>query len=243
MLTEASLASAVVRRAAAEGAQVMLTSPECRGLRLTQRVALRLGVDLPVLPLDVTEASELAGLADGVRAAGWDQVDGVLHAIAYAPPAAVGAGVAGVGWPDVAVALQTSTWSLAGLVDALLPLLPSGASVVGLTFDASRAFPSYDWMGVAKAGLESLARYLARDLGPRGVRVNLVSAGPLRTMAARSVPGFDRAADGWGERAPLGWDARDGDPVARACVALLSDWFPATTGEVLHVDGGAHAVA
>jgi enoyl-[acyl-carrier protein] reductase I len=145
-------------------------------------------------------------------------------------------------WEEVATALQVSAWSLVGLVEAVRPLLPRGGSIVGLDFDASVAWPAYDWMGVAKAALESANRYLARDLGPAGVRVNLVAAGPLRTVAARSIPGFAAFEDVWGERAPLGWDIGDAEPVARSVVALLSDWFPATTGEIVHVDGGVHAV-
>lgn len=242
MLTESSLASAVVRLARAEGAEVLLTAPACRAHRLTSRVAPRLGVTDPVLELDVTLDADLAALAGRVRAAGWDRVDGVLHAIAYAPEAALGDAVAATPWTDVAVALQASTWSLAALVHALRPLLPAGSSVVGLDFDATRAWPHYGWMGVAKAGLESTARYLARELGPEGVRVNLVAAGPVRTMAARGIPGFDEVEGGWADRAPLGWDPADPDAVARAVVVLLSDWLPRTTGEVLHVDGGAHAV-
>lgn len=242
MLTEASLASAVVRRASAEGAQVLLTAPACRAHRLTSRVAPRLGVTAPVLELDVTVDADLASLADRVRAAGWDGVDGVLHAIAYAPEAALGDAVAATPWSDVSQALRASTWSLAALVHALRPLLRPGASVVGLDFDGTRAWPRYGWMGVAKAGLESTARYLARELGPEGVRVNLVASGPVRTMAARGIPGFAAVEGGWAERAPLGWDPGDPDAVARAVVVLLSDWLPRTTGEVLHVDGGAHAV-
>jgi len=138
--------------------------------------------------------------------------------------------------------VHISTFSLKSLAMAALPLMPDGGSVVGLTFDASVAWPGYDWMGVAKAGLESCARYLARDLGEKGVRVNLVAAGPLRTMAAKSIPGFDRFEDVWDARAPLGWDISNPEPTARACVALMSDWFPATTGEIVHVDGGVHAV-
>jgi enoyl-[acyl-carrier protein] reductase I len=148
-----------------------------------------------------------------------------------------------VGWEDVSTALQVSAYSLASLTRALVPLMSDGGSIVGLDFDARQAWPAYDWMGVAKAALESTARYLARDLGGDGVRVNLVCAGPLRTVAARGVPGFDRFEDVWSQRAPLGWDLRNPEPVARACVALLSDWFPATTGEMVHVDGGFHAIA
>lgn len=195
-----------------------------------------------MLELDVSLPGDLQALPGAIRAAGWDRVDGVLHAIAYTPPLSRDATFAAASWQDVGVILQTSTWSLAALVQAVRPLLSRGASIVGLDFDSARAWPSYDWMGVAKAGLESTARYLARDLGPDGIRVNLVAAGPVRTLAARSVPGFDKVESSWHARAPLGWDARDAEPVARAVVALLSDWFPATTGEIVHVDGGAHAM-
>jgi enoyl ACP reductase len=171
-----------------------------------------------------------------------DSLDGVLHAIGYAPPGALGGGFVEASWEDVATAVHISTYSLVSLARAALPLMPQGGSLVGLDFDATRAWPAYDWMGVAKAGLESATRYLARDLGSRHVRVNLVAAGPLRTMAAKSIPGFDGFEQVWKERAPLGWDVADAVPAARACVALLSDWFPATTGSVVHVDGGVHAV-
>jgi enoyl-[acyl-carrier protein] reductase I len=170
-------------------------------------------------------------------------VDGVLHSIAHAPASCLGGGFLDAPWPDVSSALHTSTYSLKALVGACRPLLRPGASVVALDFDASRTWPDYDWMGVAKAGLEASGRYLARHLGPEGVRVNLVAAGPLRTMAARGIGGdgcgFER---GWHDAAPLGWDSTDTEPVARACVALLSDWFPATTGDIVHVDGGRHTV-
>src|SRR6202522_2220591 len=165
-----------------------------------------------------------------------------MHSIANAPQAALGGNFLATPWEDVAKAIQVSTFSLKSLAMAALPLMPDGGSVVGLDFDASVAWPGYDWMGVAKAGLESCTRYLARDLGDKRVRVNLVAAGPLRTMAAKSIPGFERFEGVWDSRAPLGWDITDPEPVARGCVALLSDWFPATTGEIVHVDGGVHAV-
>jgi meromycolic acid enoyl-[acyl-carrier-protein] reductase len=171
-----------------------------------------------------------------------DGLDGVLHAIGFAPPSCLGGDFLEAPWSDVATALHVSTYSLAALARATAPLLRPGSCVLGLDFDAQVAWPAYDWMGVAKAGLESCARYLARELGPRGVRVNLVAAGPLRTMAAKSIPGFDAFEDMWGPRAPLGWDLADIEPVARSCVALMSDWFPATTGEIVHVDGGVHAM-
>jgi enoyl-[acyl-carrier protein] reductase I len=174
----------------------------------------------------------------------WGVVDGVLHAIGFAPPACLGGGFLEAPWEDVSVALQISTYSLKSLAAALLPLMRAagGGSVVGLDFDATKAWPAYDWMGVAKAGLESTARYLARELGPDHIRVNLVAAGPMRTMAAKSIPGFAKFEEVWGERAPLGWDITDSSSVAKACVALLSDWFPMTTGEMVHVDGGYHAM-
>jgi len=240
VLTEASIAFTVARLAQQEGASVVL-SGFGRGLPITERVARRLPEPAPVISLDVTSENDLAGLAARLREH-VDGLDGVLHAIAFAPAAALGGGFLETPWADVATALQVSTYSLAGLARATLPLMATGGSIVGLDFDATVAWPVYDWMGVAKAGLESTARYLARDLGPRGVRVNLVAAGPLRTMAARSIPGFEEFESFWDRRAPLGWDVGNTEPAARACVALLSDWFPATTGEIVHADGGVHAI-
>jgi meromycolic acid enoyl-[acyl-carrier-protein] reductase len=240
VLTDRSIAWSVARLAAEQGAVVVLSSFG-RAMSLTQRVARRLPGTPPVVELDVSSADDLAALPDRLREH-VDGLDGVLHAIGFAPPAALGSGVLGTSWEDVGTALHVSTWSYPALAHACRPLLRRGAGVVGLTFDARVAWPSYDWMGVAKAGLESANRYLARDLGPEGIRANLVAAGPLRTMAARSVPGFAEYEGTWGERAPLGWDVADAEPVAKACVALMSDWFPATTGSVVHVDGGAHAV-
>ncbi|PZS22316.1 MAG: enoyl-[acyl-carrier-protein] reductase FabI [Acidimicrobiales bacterium] len=242
VLTDTSLAFGVAKLAQEEGAEIVLTGAG-RGLSLTQRTARRLAVTPDVLEMDVTDPGQLAAVAEqlGQR---WEAVDGVLHAIGFAPADCLGSGVLKAGWDDVAVALNISTYSLKALTEALLPLMTAagGASVVGLDFDATVAWPAYDWMGVAKAGLESLARYLARDVGPSGVRVNLVAAGPTRTTAAKAIPGFSRFEEIWGERAPLGWDVNDTTAVARACVALLSDWFPATTGEIVHVDGGFHAI-
>ena len=240
VLTEKSIAYAVARLAAEQGATVVLSSFG-RPMSLTRRMARRLPGEPPVVELDVTSPDDLAALP-GRLAEHVDGLDGVLHSIGFAPPSALGSGVLGTPWEDVATALQVSTWSYAALAHATAPLLAPGSAVVGLTFDARVAWPSYDWMGVAKAGLESANRYLARDLGPRGVRVNLVAAGPVRTMAARSVPGFEQFEDVWDARAPLGWDVTDAEPVAQACVALLSDWFPRTTGQVVHVDGGFSAV-
>ncbi|MGH3322351.1 MAG: enoyl-ACP reductase FabI [Streptosporangiaceae bacterium] len=240
VLTEASIAFSVARLAQEEGAEVVLSSYG-RVLRLTKRISSRLPREAPVIELDVTSGEDLEALPERV-CDHVDGLDGVMHAIAFAPEGAMGGNFVNTSWPDVSTALQVSTYSLAGVARAALPLLGSGSSIVGMDFDASVAWPAYDWMGVAKAGLESCARYLARDLGPRGVRVNLVSAGPVRTMAARSVPGFDDLEDGWKERAPLGWDITDAEPAARACLALFSDWLPGTTGEIIHADGGAHAI-
>jgi enoyl-[acyl-carrier protein] reductase I len=241
VLTEASLAFGVAKLAQDEGAEVVLTGFG-RGLSLTQRIAKRLSGPPPVLELDVTRADHLAALTTSLEQR-WGALDGALHAIGFAPEACLGGDIFRADWDDVAVALQVNAYSLKALAEAVRPLLRAagGGSVVGLDFDATVAWPSYDWMGVAKAALESLARYLARDLGPDGIRVNLVSAGPSRTLAGRSIPGFDRFEEVWAPRAPLGWDASDSSSVARACVALLSDWFPMTTGEILHVDGGFHA--
>ena len=240
VLTERSIACAVARTALEQGADVVLTGFG-RSLSLTNRIAKRLPGAPPVVELDVTDEDDLRLLPKRVLEH-VDGLDGALHAIGFAPPAALGSGLLDTSWEDVGTALQVSTWSYPALARACLPVLSRGASYVGLDFDARVAWPAYDWMGVAKAGLESANRYLARDLGPHGVRSNLVAAGPLRTMAARAVPGFAQFEDAWATRAPLGWDVGNPDPVARTCVALLSDWFPATTGTVVYVDGGFSAV-
>jgi enoyl-[acyl-carrier protein] reductase I len=240
VLTDASIAFGVAQQAQEQGAEVVLTGFG-RGLSLTKRIAKRLPTEPPVIELDVTSEADLAELPARVREH-VDGLDGMLHAIGFAPASTLGNGVLGQSWEDVGTALHVSTWSYAALAHAALPLLRPGASYVGLDFDARLAWPAYDWMGVAKAGLESANRYLARDLGPHGVRVNLVAAGPLRTMAAKSIPGFVKFEEVWGERAPLGWDVNDGAPVARSVVMLLSDWLPATTGSIVYVDGGFSAV-
>jgi enoyl ACP reductase len=240
VLTEASIAFHVARVAQEQGATIVLTG--FGRLSLVERIAKRLPEPPPVIELDVTDPGHLDTLADRVREH-VDGLDGVLHAIAYAnPETAMGDKFLTAPWEDVSRALNVSTFSLKSLAMAALPLMPDGGSIVGLDFDASVAWPGYDWMGVAKAGLESATRYLARDLGPHKIRVNLVAAGPLRTMAAKSIPGFKRFEEMWVERAPLGWSNTDPEPAARAVAALMSDWFPATTGEIVHVDGGVHAV-
>jgi meromycolic acid enoyl-[acyl-carrier-protein] reductase len=240
VLTDASLAFGVAGLAQAEGAEVVLTGAG-RGLSLTERTARKLPSPARVLELDVTVPDHLAQVRDAV-AAEWDRVDGVLHAIGFAPPACLGGNFLDATWDDVNVALHVSAYSIKALADAFVPLMTSGGSIVGLDFDARVAWPAYDWMGVAKAALESTCRYLARELGPQGIRVNLVAAGPVKTMAAKSIPGFARFEDVWNDKAPLGWDVTDPSPVAKACVALLSDWFPKTTGSMVMVDGGFHAV-
>ena len=240
VLTEASIAFSVARLAQEQGATVVL-SGFGRGLSITSRIAGRLPQPAPVVELDVTDTAHLDALAERLTAE-VGGCDGVLHAIGFAPESALGGKFLTTPWEDVATAVHVSTYSMAALARAVLPAMTDGGSIVGLDFDAAVAWPAYDWMGVAKAGLESCARYLARELGPRNVRVNLVAAGPLRTMAAKSIPGFDEYENVWGTRAPLGWDVNDTVPTARACLALLSDWFPATTGEIVHVDGGVHAV-
>ncbi|MEE6282985.1 enoyl-ACP reductase FabI [Georgenia sunbinii] len=240
VLKDNSIAFQVARLAQQEGATVILTSFG-RQLRLTQVTARRLPVEAPVVELDVTNAEDLAALPERVREHA-DHLDGVVHSIGFAPQSVMGGNFLGAEWPDVATALEVSAFSLKSLAVAAQPLLTKGSGIVGLTFDASFAWPVYDWMGVAKAAFESTARYLARDLGPEGIRVNLVSAGPIRTTAATSIPGFNQMEDTWDERAPLGWDVKDAEPTARAVVALCSDWFPATTAEIVHVDGGVHAM-
>ena len=240
VLVDSSIAFHVARLAQQEGAEVILTSFG-RQLRLTQAISKRLPQTAPVVELDVTSADDLAALAERVREH-TDHLDGVVHSIGFAPQSVMGGNFLAGEWADVATALEVSAYSLKSLAVAARPLMGRGSALVGLTFDARYAWPVYDWMGVAKAAFESTARYLARDLGPEGIRVNLVSAGPLRTTAAKSIPGFATMEGAWPERAPLGWDAADQEPTARAVAALLSDWFPATTGEIVHVDGGFHSM-
>ncbi|MEX0664518.1 MAG: enoyl-ACP reductase FabI [Acidimicrobiia bacterium] len=237
VLNDASIAFSVARRAQEEGAEVVLTSFG-RIMSLTKRAAKRLPSEPEIIELDVSSPDDLEALAGRVGG----HVDGVLHAIGFAPESCLGGGFLDAPWDDVAIALQVSAYSLKSLSVAALPMMDRGGSIVGLDFDNTQAWPIYDWMGVAKSAFESTARYLARYLGPQGIRVNLVSAGPVRTMAARSIPGFEHFEEVWASRAPLGWDVKDPEPVAQACIALLSDLFPATTGEMLHVDGGFHAV-
>ena len=240
VLTDASLAFAVARLAQDEGAEIVLTGAG-RGMRLTERTARKLPREAEVREFDVTSAEQADNLRDHLSST-WGRVDGALHAIGFAPEICLGENFMAAEWSDVAVAMEISAYSLKTVAEVVAPLMTDGGSIVGLDFDARFAWPAYNWMGVAKAALESTSRYLARALGPDGVRVNMVAAGPIRTMAAKSIPGFSEFEDAWGSRAPLGWDVHDGEPVARACVALLSDWFPSTTGEMVHVDGGYHAI-
>lgn len=234
---DASLAFPVARIAQEQGAEVVLSSFG-RVMSITRRAARRLPEEPKIVELDVSNQEDLDALASRVGG----RLDGVVHSIAFAPPSCLGGGFLDAPWEDVAVALQVSAYSLKALAVAALPLMGPGGSIVGFDFDSTRAFPVYDWMGVAKSALQSVARFLTRDLGPRGIRVNLVAAGPARSLAARSIPGYELFEAVWNQRAPLGWDTRDTEPIAKACVALLSDWFPATTGEVVHVDGGFHAI-
>ena len=240
VITDASIAFTVARMAQQEGAQVVLTG--FGRMSLVQRVARKLPQEAPVVELDVANHEHLDSLADRVREH-MDGVDGVLHSIGFAPASCLGGGFLDAPWEDVSTAVHVSAYSLKSLAVATLPLFgEAGGSILGLTFDARIAWPAYDWMGVAKAGLESTSRYLARELGPKRIRVNLIAAGPIRTMAAKSIPGFSTFEDAWSSRAPLGWDNADSEPVARSALALMSDWFPATTGEMVHVDGGFHAM-
>ena len=238
VLMDSSIAFHIARLAQEEGANVVLTSFG-RTTRITTAIARRLPTTPPVVELDVSSDDDLAALPDRLREH-VDHLDGVVHSIGFAPQGAFS--FMDATWDDVSTAVHISAYSLQSLTKAALPLMGEGGSVVGLTFDARYAWPVYDWMGVAKAAFEATNRYLARDMGPKGIRCNLVSAGPIRTTAAKSIPGFEQFEQAWGSRAPLGWDVRDPEPAARAAVALLSDWFPATTGEVVHVDGGFHAI-
>jgi meromycolic acid enoyl-[acyl-carrier-protein] reductase len=238
---DSSIGFAVARVAQEEGAEVVVSNFG-RALSITRRIVSRLPRPAPVLELDVTDEEHLASLTERLSEH-VDGLDGIVHSIAYGNPDTIlGGKFLDAPWDDVGQAVHVSAYSLKSLTTAALPMLTPGASVVGMTFDATVAWPVYDWMGVAKAGLESCARYLARDLGPRQIRVNLVSAGPLKTLAAKAIPGFEDIESTWGDRAPLGWDQHDQTPTARSVVALLSDFFPSTTGEIVHVDGGFHAM-
>ena len=241
VLTDASIAFHIARIAQEEGAQVILSSYG-RVLSLTTRIAGRLPHPAPIVQLDVTNTQDLDALESRVREHFHDGLDGVVHSIGFAPETALGGNFLNTSWDDVATALHVSAYSLKALTMAARPLFSGGGSVVGLDFDAKVAWPKYDWMGVAKAALESTSRYLARDLGAENIRVNLIAAGPIRTMAAKSIPGFDEFEKVWNERSPLSWDVTDPVPAAKATVALLSDWFPKTTAEIIHVDGGLHAM-
>ena len=248
VLTDASLAFGVAQLALDEGADIVLTGAG-RALSLTQRTARKLRVPgdgtVEVFELDVTVPEHGVAVREALQEK-WGRVDGVLHAIGFAPEVCLGDDFLAAQWDDVSVALHVSAYSLKALADAFVPLMTppngSGGAFVGLDFDNQQAWPAYNWMGVAKSALQSVSRYLAKELGPHGIRSNLVAAGPIKTMAAKSIPGFQQFEDVWDERAPLGWDVTDSSPVARTVVAMLSDWFPATTGEIVHVDGGYHAV-
>jgi meromycolic acid enoyl-[acyl-carrier-protein] reductase len=240
VITKDSIAFHAAEQAQREGASIVLSSFG-RVRRMTERAAQRLPEPVDVIELDVNSASDLEAVAADVSER-WGGLDGILHAIAFAPEDAIGGRFMTTPAESAAQAFITSAFSLKALSAQLAPLMPRGASIVGLDFDASLAWPIYDWMGVAKAALESVARYLARDLGPAGVRVNLVSAGPLGTVAARGIPGFEQLAELWPAQAPLGWDIEDPAPVAAAICFLLSDYARAVTGEILHVDGGFHAM-
>lgn len=239
VLTEASIAFSVARLAQEQGAEILLSSFG-RMLPITQKIAERLPTTAKVIELDATSADDLAALPGRIRE-NLGEIDGIVHAIAFAPQTALGGNFMQTEWSDVATAVEVSAYSLKSITTAALPVLKNPSSVVGLTFDASVSWPVYDWMGVAKAAFESTARYLARYLGPQGVRVNLISAGPLRTTAAKGIPGFATMEELWTDRAPLGWDLTDTEAAAKGIIGLLSDWFPATTGEIVHVDGGLHS--
>jgi len=240
VLDRRSIAYSAARLAVEQGAEVALSSFG-RAASLTRRTAKRLDPEPPVLELDANKPEDIKAVAADLEER-WGSLDGIVHAIAFAPEDALGGNFLTAEWPSVATAVQTSAYSLKALSVGLADLMKPGSSVVGLDFDARVAWPAYDWMGVAKAALESTSRYLARDLGERGIRVNLVAAGPIKTLAAKGINGFEQIEGEWKRQAPLGWDTADPEPVGRAVVSLLSDWWPATTGELIHVDGGYHAM-
>jgi enoyl-[acyl-carrier protein] reductase I len=241
VLTPESIAFAAATALQEHGAELVLTSFG-RAMSLTERSARRLPRSVDVLEMDANEPEQIAAVSDELGRR-WGGLDGFLHAIAFAPQDALGGNFLNTPWESVGTAIRTSAFSLKAIAVGMLPhMTERGGSIVSLDFDARVAWPIYDWMGVAKASLESITRYLARDLGPHGIRVNTVSAGPLRTVAGRGIPGFDALAEGWSARAPLGWDTGDAGPVADAIVFLLSDLSRGITGEMVHVDGGYHAI-
>lgn len=240
VLTPQSIAFNAARLAQEQGALIALTGFG-RALSLTQKTARRLPDPPDVLEMDANDQHQIEAVADELKRR-WGTLDGFLHAIAFAPEDALGGAFLTTPWESARTAFQTSAYSLKAIATSMLPLMTASGSIVALDFDASVAWPIYDWMGVSKAALEAVARYLARYLGPKGIRVNLVSAGPLRTMAAKGIPGFDILAASWGKRAPLGWDVTDPEPVARTVAFLLSDWSKGITAEIIHVDGGYHAI-
>ena len=240
VLTQKSIAFAVARLAQEQGARIVL-SGFGKGLALTQMSARKLPDPPDILELDATKEADIARVAEEIGSK-WEGLDGFLHAIAFAPRNALGGEFLNTPWESVELAFKTSAFSLKSMSTGLMPLMKDGGSIVSLDFDARVAWPIYDWMGVCKAGLESITRYLARDLGPKGIRVNTVSAGPLATTAAKGIPGFEQLVSAWGSRAPLGWRADDPEPVARTVGFLLSDWSAGITGEMIHVDGGYHAM-
>lgn len=241
VLNESSLGFGVAKLAQQEGAELVLTGVG-NAMKHTEKAAAKLDLVPEVIELDVSVPAHLDAARDRL-AAKWGSIDGALHSIGFAPSVCFGGTFMDATWDDVSIAMNISAYSLKALADVVAPLMPEGGSIVGLDFDNTASWPAYDWMGVAKSALESTSRYLARYLGPQGIRVNLVAAGPIKTVAARSIPGFSRFEDVWDDRAPLGWNVKDSSAVAKACVAFLSDWFPQTTGEILHVDGGYHSTS
>ncbi len=240
VLTPQSIAFAAAKAAQEQGAEIVLTNFG-RTVSLTQKTAKRLPTAPDVLEMDANSDEQIAAVRDELLQR-WGRLDGFLHAIAFAPQDALGGNFLQTPWESVATAVQTSAFSLKALAVGMLPSMGEGGAIVSLDFDATVAWPIYDWMGVAKAGLEAVTRYLARDLGPKGIRVNAVSAGPIKTMAGRGIPGFDQISGSWSRRAPLGWDVEDATPVGNTVAFLLSDLSAGITGELVHVDGGFHAM-
>jgi enoyl-[acyl-carrier protein] reductase I len=243
VISNRSIAFGIAKAARREGAEIALTYQNERFKDRVTDMARELGSDI-ALPCEVTSDSEIEALFKALKGR-WEKLDGVVHAIAFAPREAIaGDFLDGISREAFRQAHDISSYSFAALAKAALPLLSEKSALLTLTYlGAERVVPNYNTMGLAKASLEASVRYLAASLGPRGIRVNAISAGPIKTLAAAGISGFGKILKFVEEHAPLRRNVTTED-VGNAAAFLLSDLAAAVTGEVLHVDGGfSHVVA